>query len=323
MKKYLFLTLMLLAATSILRAQDEQWVTEPPTICIIIDDNRTSCEVIFENSDSNPDATIYFAINSDSEWMIYNEPIRVTGAGTYSVYAFAQAPGCEASVVVVKVFELQEVPADIEYLYNFYVDGIYYMRNGDSDVWVTTEAFVWDPVYPNPQPLSYCYSGDLIIPESVEYEGDTYIVTGIYNEALMGCDITSLVLPSTMAEILYLNFYSTPNLKKIVSKAIIPPALSDDYNMVENYAILFVPNESLEAYRAHEAWGRFSRIVPFIGAGPGDVNGDGSISVGDATYLIDQLLSGGELPAWMDVNGDGNVSIKDITDLIDILLGSN
>ena len=93
--------------------------------------------------------------------------------------------------------------------------------------------------------------------------------------------------------------------------------------MTLKWTILFVPNESLEAYRTHEEWGKFTHIVPFIGAGPGDVNGDGSISVGDATNLIDLLLSGGELPAWMDVNGDGHVSIKDITDLIDMLLGGN
>ena len=80
--------------------------------------------------------------------------------------------------------------------------------------------------------------------------------------------------------------------------------------------------ESLEAYRAHEEWGKFTHIVPFLGAGPGDVDGNGSINITDVTNLIDQLLSGDELPAWSDVNGDGNVSISDVTALIDILLNS-
>ena len=94
------------------------------------------------------------------------------------------------------------------------------------------------------------------------------------------------------------------------------------YNLYDRVP-LFVPNESLEAYRAHEEWGRFSHIVPFLGAGPGDVNGDGTINIADVTGLIDKLLSGEELPAYYDVDGDGLVNIKDVTDLIDILLNGN
>ena len=40
------------------------------------------------------------------------------------------------------------------------------------------------------------------------------------------------------------------------------------------------------------------------------------------TNLIDMLLNGEDLPAWVDVNGDGNVTIADVTALIDMLLGS-
>ena len=85
---------------------------------------------------------------------------------------------------------------------------------------------------------------------------------------------------------------------------------------------LFVPTESIEVYRNAEIWCQF-HIIPFIGAGPGDVNGDGNIAVSDVTNLIDQLLGGEELPAYADVNGDGEVTIKDITDLIDMLLNGN
>lgn len=55
----------------------------------------------------------------------------------------------------------------------------------------------------------------------------------------------------------------------------------------------------------------------------GDVNGDGEVSIGDVTALIDILLG---TPADADtlirceVNGDGEVSIGDITALIDMLL---
>ena len=54
---------------------------------------------------------------------------------------------------------------------------------------------------------------------------------------------------------------------------------------------------------------------------PGDVNGDGKVSIDDVTELIDLLLAGnvsGNDAA--DVNADGRVSIDDVTDLIDKLL---
>lgn len=80
---------------------------------------------------------------------------------------------------------------------------------------------------------------------------------------------------------------------------------------------------SQDAYAAHTYWSKFARIVPFLGAGPGDINGDGNIAVNDVTNLIDQLLSGEELPPYVDVNGDGNVNIKDVTILIDMILSGN
>ena len=58
----------------------------------------------------------------------------------------------------------------------------------------------------------------------------------------------------------------------------------------------------------------------------GDVNGDGKITIGDVTVLIDYLLDNnapGVVPYAADVNGDNNVSISDISALIDKLLNNN
>ena len=97
----------------------------------------------------------------------------------------------------------------------------------------------------------------------------------------------------------------------------------------QNYSqcTLYVPVGSVEAYETDMRWSNyFGRIVemtdPYSDI-PGDVNGDGKISINDVTNLIDILLSGGDIPANADVNGDGNVSIKDVTDLIDMLLSGN
>ena len=58
----------------------------------------------------------------------------------------------------------------------------------------------------------------------------------------------------------------------------------------------------------------------------GDVNGDGSVSIGDVTALIDYLLSGdasGIDQAAADCNQDNGVSIGDVTALIDYLLAGS
>lgn len=121
-----------------------------------------------------------------------------------------------------------------------------------------------------------------------------------------------------------LAFAGFKGLSSVTCHTYEPPYAAMDafYNLYDRVK-LFVPYEALEAYQGHEEWGRFAHIVPFLGAGPGDVNGDYEINIADVTGLIDQLLSGEELPAYYDVDGDGVVNIKDITDLIDMLLGTN
>ena len=55
---------------------------------------------------------------------------------------------------------------------------------------------------------------------------------------------------------------------------------------------------------------------------PGDIDGDGKVSIGDLTVLIDLILNGEADPAIHDVDGNGKVDIGDITVLIDIILNS-
>ena len=176
------------------------------------------------------------------------------------------------------------------------------------------------------------------------FAGDAYTGHLYYTS----CSFTDIVLPNGVKTIGNRAFYLCTNLKSItlgdelisigdwafvacplhtiICKAKTTPTIYNNtfsFLYESDNVILFVPNESLEAYRAHEQWGKFTHIVPFSGAVPGDGNVDGNIAISDATSLIDMLLSGDELPAWADVNGDGSVGIKDVTTLIDMLLSGN
>ena len=71
---------------------------------------------------------------------------------------------------------------------DFSVDSIYYFSTSDSTVAVTSS-----PEY---------YSGDVSIPSTVTYEGNTYRVTSIKNSAFSGCvDLSSITIPESVTSI--------------------------------------------------------------------------------------------------------------------------
>ena len=157
----------------------------------------------------------------------------------------------------------------------------------------------------------------IVIPNSVKTIGSM---------AFGSCEcLKNVTIGNSVDTIGYEAFGGCESIERIITHAIIPPVANTLFYYDEPYGqvTLFVPNESLEDYKAHEEWGKFTHIVPFIGAGPGDINGDGNIAISDATELVDMLLNGDELPAWGDVNGDGNVTVLDVTDLIDLLMNNN
>ena len=157
-------------------------------------------------------------------------------------------------------------------------------------------------------------------------------VTSIEEEAFKNCEnLVSIDIPASVVEIGSMTFAGCSALTSVTCRGIVPPFSIDAFYYGEEYsdysiydqATLFVLNEALEDYRAADEWCRFSRIVPFLGAGPGDVNGDGKLAITDVSDLIGQLLNDGELPAYCDVNGDGNIGITDVTTLIEMLLNGN
>lgn len=63
---------------------------------------------------------------------------------------------------------------------------------------------------------SGAYSGDIIIPEKVTFEGNEYTVVRIGAGAFSNCkNLTSVVMPNTVTDVLEGAFYDCPNLKSI------------------------------------------------------------------------------------------------------------
>ena len=63
----------------------------------------------------------------------------------------------------------------------------------------------------------------------------------------------------------------------------------------------------------------YDAMPPVEPALPGDVDGDGAITIADINLVIDMILSG-TYNGLGDVNGDGNVNISDINALIAVIL---
>ena len=115
-------------------------------------------------------------------------------------------------------------------------------------------------------------------------------------------------------------------IKTVTCLAVTPPALDTKHafnNSVYTSATLNVPSRSLDVYSSTAYWSSFKNIVGIeTGDMPGDVNGDGKVSIDDVTDLI-QMLLGGTSSAAADVDGNGKVNIDDVTALINMLLSKN
>ncbi len=80
-------------------------------------------------------------------------------------------------------------------------------------------------------PMGGDYSGDIIIPSTVTFEGQTYTVTEIGNMAFYNCDITSIQLPPTIKKLAGGAFYSCVKLTKI--------DLPDSLEIIEDQAFCY------------------------------------------------------------------------------------
>ena len=134
---------------------------------------------------------------------------------------------------------------------NVCIDGVYYQLLCDGHIArVMNSAFL-----ESSQGASY--SGEVVIPATVDYEGITYSVTTIAPYAFYFCQsVTSVTLGSNMQSIGDDAFGWCSGLTKIICQGTTPPTMSnydDVFFNVYNHITLQVPCGALEAYQS-SAW---------------------------------------------------------------------
>ena len=88
------------------------------------------------------------------------------------------------------------------------VDGIFY--NLDAANKTATVTFKGD------DPSDYEYSGDVVIPETVTYDGITYSVTSLGLGCFYGCSsLTSITIPNSVRSLGDCSFYKCSSLTAI------------------------------------------------------------------------------------------------------------
>ena len=158
--------------------------------------------------------------------------------------------------------------------YDFYTGGIYYGIGSGANVEVQNKG------------TFNTYSGNVTIPSSVTYGGNTYNVVGIgyqafknctnltgvtlpnsltmlLNEAFRGCTkLTTIVIPSGVTAIYNNVFQDCSGLTSIYVRRKTPTSASTNNFSASTYssATLFVPEEAYDAYKSTAPWSSFTNI---------------------------------------------------------------
>lgn len=93
------------------------------------------------------------------------------------------------------------------------INGIYYVLNNSS---LSAEVSKMPSSFDGTSIVSNYYSGDITIPEEIEYEGKKYTITSVGEEAFNGCtELLSISMPNTVINIGEKAFQDCRSLKTI------------------------------------------------------------------------------------------------------------
>ena len=113
------------------------------------------------------------------------------------------------------------------------------------------------------------YTGNVVIPESVDYDGKTFSVTGIDMEAFNLCTgLTSVTIPKSVTTIGERAFMGCTGLATVISMIENPFAIDKNvFDHIPSNATLMVPYGTKAKYQATEGWNQFKNIIEDGGEG--------------------------------------------------------
>ena len=136
---------------------------------------------------------------------------------------------------------------------DFSVDGIYYNYLDGNNVEVTYRGSSYS---------SYDeYSGEVIIPETVTYNGNAYSVTSIGERSFYGSSITSITIPASIISIEEYNFYESKYIKTVYLKSTTPPILNGGKIFITSRPTCYIPCGTLDTYKASKWANLMSQFV--------------------------------------------------------------
>ena len=107
------------------------------------------------------------------------------------------------------------------------------------------------------------YSGEIIIPETISYDGSTFTVTSIEENSFYFCTgITYVSIPGTITEIGDKAFYNCVSITELNVNAEEPPVIyAETFLGVDKTLPLYVPDNSIDKYRTADYWDEFTNYI--------------------------------------------------------------
>ena len=172
--------------------------------------------------------------------------------------------------------------------YDFQVDGIYYDINTDeTTVTVTNETG-----------FSASYSGEVIIPQSVTFQGNTYIVTSIGYSAFLYCTgLTSITIPNSVTTIGENAFFCCTGLTEVTIPESVTSIGSWAFSSCTSLTEVIIPN-SVTTIGRQAFHGCTSLTEVTIG--------ESVTSIGDLAFLsctsLETIKSYATIPPTIEIN---------------------